>query len=92
MISFNISCPTKAFDREPSEYRDSFAVLTEQGILRKEDLEKFENIASFHNLIVHYYEHVDDAVVYAVFQENLSDFDLFVSRIIEYLEREKKPF
>lgn len=76
--------------REPSGYRDSFAVLAEHGVLRKEDLEKFENIASFRNLIVHYYERVDDAVVYGVFQENLSDFDLFVGRIIEYLEREKK--
>jgi len=76
--------------REPSGYRDSFTVLAEQGVLRKEDLEKFENIASFRNLIVHYYERVDDAVVYGVFKENLSDFDLFVDRIIEYLEREKK--
>jgi uncharacterized protein YutE (UPF0331/DUF86 family) len=33
---------------------------------------------------------VDDAVVYGVFKENLSDFDLFVGRMIEYLEREKK--
>jgi uncharacterized protein YutE (UPF0331/DUF86 family) len=76
--------------REPSGYRDTFTVLAEQGVLRKEDLEKFENIASFRNLIVHYYERVDDAVVYGVFKENLSDFDLFVDRIIEYLEREKK--
>jgi len=73
--------------REPSSYRDTFAVLAEYGVLRKEDLEKFENIASFRNLIVHYYERVDDAVVYGVFKENLSDFDLFVDRIIEYLER-----
>lgn len=76
--------------REPSSYRDTFAVLAEHRVLRKEDLERFENIASFRNLIVHYYEHVDDAVVYGVFKENLSDFDLFVDRIIEYLEREKK--
>ena len=76
--------------REPSSYRDAFAVLAEHGILHKEDLERFENIASFRNLIVHYYERVDDAVVFGLFKENLSDFDLFVERIIEYLEREKK--
>jgi len=76
--------------REPSSYRETFAILTENGILRKEDLERFENIASFRNLIVHYYERVDDAVVYGLFKENLSDFDLFLDRMIEYLEREKK--
>ena len=76
--------------REPSSYRETFAILTENGILRKEDLERFENIASFRNLIVHYYERVDDAVVYGLFKENLSDFDLFLDRMIQYLEREKK--
>ena len=76
--------------REPSSYRETFAILTENGVLRKKDLERFENIASFRNLIVHYYERVDDAVVYGLFKENLSDFDLFVDRMIEYLEREKK--
>ena len=76
--------------REPSSYRETFAILTENGVLRKEDLERFENIASFRNLIVHYYERVDDAVVYGLFKENLSDFDLFVDRMVEYLEREKK--
>ena len=74
--------------REPASYRDTFTVLAEQGILKKEDLPSFENIASFRNLIVHYYERVDDAVVYGVFKENLSDFYLYVERITEYLKRE----
>jgi uncharacterized protein YutE (UPF0331/DUF86 family) len=59
-------------------------------ILSMKVVPTFENIASFRNLIVHYYERVDDAVVYGVFKENLSDFDLFVDRIIEYLGREEK--
>ena len=73
--------------REPTTYRDTFAVLAEHGILRAGDLPKFENIASFRNLIVHYYERIDDAVVYAVFKQNLSDFDLFIDRIVDYLQR-----
>ena len=76
--------------REPASYRDTFAVLVEEGVLHKEDLGKFENIASFRNLIVHYYERVDDEVVYGVFKGNLSDFDLFVGRVIEYLKKEEK--
>jgi uncharacterized protein YutE (UPF0331/DUF86 family) len=71
--------------REPMSYRDTFVILAEHGILRATDLPKFENIASFRNLIVHYYERIDDAVVFGVFKENLSDFDLFVDRIVEYL-------
>ena len=71
--------------REPTSYRDTFMVLTENKILKPEDLSRFENIASFRNLLVHYYEKVDDAIVYGIFKNNLSDFDLFVERIVSFL-------
>ena len=71
--------------REPTSYRDTFAVLTENKILSAEDLSKFENIASFRNLLVHYYEKVDDEIVYGIFKNNLSDLDLFVERIVSFL-------
>ena len=71
--------------REPISYRDTFMVLTENKILKTDDLPRFENIASFRNLLVHYYEKVDDAIVYGVFKNNLSDFDLFVERIVSFL-------
>jgi uncharacterized protein YutE (UPF0331/DUF86 family) len=40
--------------REPESYRGTFAILAENGILRHNDLENFENMASFRNLLVHY--------------------------------------
>jgi uncharacterized protein YutE (UPF0331/DUF86 family) len=72
--------------REPMSYRDTFVILAEHGILQADDLPRFENMASFRNLIVHYYERIDDAVVFGVFKENLSDFDLFVDRVVAYLQ------
>ena len=72
--------------REPESYRDTFAVLVENRILQASDLERFENMASFRNLIVHYYERVDNEIVFGIFQNNLSDFDLFVKRIAVYLK------
>ena len=73
--------------REPLSYRDTFVVLAEHGVLQVEDLPKFEKFASFRNLIVHYYERIDDALVYGVFRQNLADLDLFVERIVQYLTR-----
>jgi len=73
--------------REPSSYRDTFTVLAENDVLRPGDLEKFENMASFRNLLVQYYERVDNEVVYAIFKKDLPDFDFFVKRIVEYLTR-----
>ena len=71
--------------REPTSYRDTFAVLAENKILTPADLDKFENIASFRNLLVHYYEKIDDEIVFGVFKNNFSDFDLFIKRIVNYL-------
>jgi len=71
--------------REPTSYRDAFLVLAEQGILHRSDLARFEQMASFRNLIVHYYERLDDAVVFGVFKRNLDDFDAFVRSIRDYL-------
>ena len=73
--------------REPTSYRDTFAVLAENKVLMPEDLSRFENIASFRNLLVHYYERVDDEIIYAIFKKNLSDFDLFVKRVVGFLEK-----
>ena len=74
--------------REPTSYRDTFTVLTENKILTPNDLSRLENIASFRNLLVHYYEKVDNEIVYGILKNNLSDFDLFVDRIVTYLSKE----
>jgi uncharacterized protein YutE (UPF0331/DUF86 family) len=71
--------------REPTSYRDTFLVLAENKILLPENLARFENIASFRNLLVHYYAKVDDEVVYGILRNNLSDFDLFIDRIVSFL-------
>lgn len=76
--------------REPESYRDTFSVLAENKILHQDELEKFENIASFRNLLVHYYEKIDNEIVYGIFKNNISDFDLFIDRIAEYLSNAKE--
>ena len=76
--------------REPTSYRDTFVVMAENGILEADDLEDFESMASFRNLIVHYYERVDDEIAYGVFNKRLSDFDRFIDRIGAYLRKSGK--
>ena len=73
--------------REPESYRDVFTILAENKIIKTEDLPIYMKMASFRNLIVHYYERIDDEVVYGIFQKHLGDFDLFVSEIIEFLKK-----
>ena len=53
--------------REPSGYRDLLLVLHEHGVIPKEHLTTFQNMASFRNMLVHHYEKIDDEVVFGLF-------------------------
>ena len=54
--------------REPDSYRDTFAALAEAGILPDTDRPGFEQMAAFRNLLVRYYEKIDDETVYGIFR------------------------
>lgn len=73
--------------REPASYRDTFAVLAENKIIPLDELERFEKMASFRNLLVHFYEKVDDAIVFGLFKNNLDDVELFTQLIVAYLKK-----
>lgn len=73
--------------REPSSYRDTFVVLAENGILDRASLPTLEKMAAFRNLLVHYYERVENEVVFGVFKNRLGDFDLFTDAIVRYLQQ-----
>ena len=72
--------------RQPESYRDSFIVLMENKIIPRDDIRTFEKIAMFRNLLVHYYEKVDDEIVFAVFTKNLDDLERFTSYIMDYMD------
>lgn len=76
--------------REPSSYRDAFVILAEEKIIPADLLPRLEQMAAFRNLIVHYYERIDDAIVFGVFQRNLSDFLAFAESISAFLEKSEK--
>ena len=72
--------------REPESYRDSFIILMENKIIPKSQIKTYEKIAMFRNLLVHYYEKIDDEIIYSVFKNNLNDFTKFIEYIIEYMK------
>jgi len=44
---------------------------------------------SFRNILVHYYEKVEDEVVFSIFKNKLGDFFLFKKSILEYINKDK---
>ena len=47
-------------------------------------------MVSFRNRVVHLYWNVDDAVVYHILQENLSDFETYIGYVIDFAQ-ERTP-
>jgi uncharacterized protein YutE (UPF0331/DUF86 family) len=76
--------------REPAGYRDLLLILTEHEILPREYLSVFQNMASFRNMLVHRYENIDDELVFGFFKKKLEDFDLFMTLIMDWAERQKE--
>jgi uncharacterized protein YutE (UPF0331/DUF86 family) len=49
--------------------------------------EKLSAAASFRNFLVHVYEQIDTRILKKFLMEDLEDFDLFVSYVIEHIEK-----
>jgi len=73
--------------REPANYGDTFLVLAENAIINTAHLHTYEKMAAFRNLIVHYYERIDDEVVFGIFRKNLQDFELFITEIVQFMRK-----
>ena len=72
--------------RVPETYADMFRILLQNDILKESQLEAFEKMAKFRNIIVHDYEKIDAEIVLGILQKNLNDFEGFKEAIIDYLK------
>lgn len=71
--------------RRPENNKDSFAVLSEAGIIPQSALPDLVDMAGFRNIIVHDYARVDNTVVYHILTEQLHDFSDFANAIVVFL-------
>lgn len=71
--------------REAESYRDTFTVLHEHGVVSDELLSKLHNMAAFRNLLVHYYEKIDDGILFGILKRNLTDFEEFERQIYSFV-------
>ncbi len=76
--------------RVPETYADMFRILIENDILKGSQLEAFEKMARFRNIIVHDYEKIDAGIVLGILQKNLDDFEGFKASVIDYLKPRTK--
>ncbi len=72
----------------PTDYCDTFVVLYENGILPEAFMLTLRQMVSFRNRVVHLYWDVDDEMVYRILQENLSDFEMYIGYILDFIQPE----
>ena len=73
--------------RYPDNNQDVFQVLAEEEVVPEDLLSTLVDMARFRNLMVHDYARIDDAKVYTILKQRLSDFDTFARAISTYVER-----
>ncbi len=73
----------------PTDYAEMPRTLATLGILPSDLAEKLAQAAGFRNRLVHVYQVVDLDVVYDVLQNDLGDFDAFMTHIGQLVERHK---
>ncbi|MFA5786730.1 MAG: DUF86 domain-containing protein [Actinomycetota bacterium] len=67
--------------RVPRDFRDTFTVLEENGVLGPDLATRSRALAGLRNRLVHLYEEVDDTLVHAALQEGLADLDAFAQAV-----------
>lgn len=71
--------------REPSDYKDAFAVLCENGIVSRDFLLVLQKMAQFRNLMVHQYVKLDSEVVWRVLVSGVADLEKYASDIAKWV-------
>jgi uncharacterized protein YutE (UPF0331/DUF86 family) len=76
--------------RSPKDYRDTFRVLNEAGIIPDDFAQTLQAMAGLRNLLVHLYGEVDDEMIFDSLDTELCDFETFIAYIIKFLEETLK--
>ena len=75
--------------RAPTDYKDTFRVLSEARILPDGLTTTMRALAGLRNLLVHVYWDVDDAVIHDSLRSEPGDFEAFVASILAFLDQSK---
>ena len=69
----------------PDDSRGIFEVLQDNKVITEKTAERMKLMVGFRNILVHMYEQIDVDIVYANYQKNLGDFDVFAKEIGAYI-------
>jgi len=68
------------------DYRSSFLLMNEKGLLNKDLSEGLSKAAGMRNILVHEYERIDDQIVFDTILLSLSAFNKYMKEILDLLK------
>ena len=71
---------------KPVDNKDHFKILSDNNIIDINDVNIYFNMAKFRNRIVHMYFNINDEMIYDIVQNNLDDFERFISNITKLIK------
>jgi uncharacterized protein YutE (UPF0331/DUF86 family) len=69
--------------RSPATYRETFAILKEEGVISADLGKKLEGWAGLRNVLVHLYLAVDHTRIWQFLTEELDDLEAFARAVVE---------
>jgi uncharacterized protein YutE (UPF0331/DUF86 family) len=70
----------------PDHHAEVFDALARRRVLPLARVETYRKMIGFRNRVVHLYDRVDDGRVWEVLQQDLPDFETFISEMVSFLE------
>lgn len=70
--------------RRPTDYKDVFVILEENGFLERNLSGKLQEMAKFRNLLVHRYAEMDKERLFRIMKTDIFDIKVFVEKILRY--------
>ncbi len=71
--------------QEPETYAQCFEALGESGVMSYDDVQIFQSMAGYRNMIIHGYDDIDDAITYGIYKNRLKDFRIFIHTIRKFI-------
>lgn len=76
--------------RAPEDYKDTFSVLSENGVVDTHFVKDLRKMAGFRNRLVHLYWEVDDRQVYEIIKTRLDDLGRYLREVSRFLELDRQ--
>ncbi len=72
---------------KPEDYRDILVLLSRNGVIPSDFMERIKGMAGYRNRLVHMYNEVDTEELFGIIRDHRSDIKEFVNYLINYVEK-----